>query len=62
MSKNKKEKVTIKYVKVPKSLLDEIEKEFRGFQFSEVARAALKLYLSLFQGKLNLKALNKDDD
>jgi len=61
LSRNKKEKVIVKYVKIPELLLEEIEKEFKGFQFSEVTRAALKLYLSLFQGKLNLKALNKDD-
>ena len=60
--KKGKEKLVTKYVKVPESLLKEIDEEFRGFQFSEVVRGALKLYLNFFKGKTNLKALEKEDD
>ena len=60
--KKEKEKLITKYVKVPESLLEEIEEEFKGFQFSEVVRGALKLYLNFFKGKINYKALEKEDN
>jgi len=60
--KKGKEELITKYVKVPENLLKEIEEEFKGFQFSEIVRGALKLYLHFFEGKLNFEAFKKEDD
>lgn len=61
MKKDKEELIT-KYVKIPEALLEEIEEEFRGFQFSEIVRGALKMYVNFFKGKLNFEAFKKEDD